>query len=183
MPAEVSGGGFFEDLGVLHEFGENLFAVAAELLGVGVDGVEEGADGGEAVLWGVPLRGWEAAYEGGRSLSNSFTLQDTSIPAPIPQVHDEIEAWAADARVDYLLADQHHTRLSAEVILASGDDDRTNTTNTFGGNRAGTKDNAFNAFGLLNTGLAFAPNVSNMLALRIGGSSFPLDFNACTQRL
>jgi hypothetical protein len=60
------------------------------------------------------------------------------------------------------------------VILASGDDDRGNTSNTFAGNTPDTDDNAFNAFGLLNTGLAFAPQVSNMLAFRVGGSTFPL---------
>ena len=77
---------------------------------------------------------------------------------PIPQTEDDISAWALDARLDYLFPDERHrTRLSGEVILATGDDDRGNTSNTFGGNAPGTNDNAFNAFGLLNTGLAFAP--------------------------
>src|SRR5205823_8868133 len=87
---------------------------------------------------------------------------------------DQIQAWAVDGRLDYLLPDERRTRLSAELILASGDDDRGTTSNTFGGNKPNTNDRAFNAFGLLNTGLAFAPAVSNLLAVRLGGSTFPL---------
>jgi hypothetical protein len=132
------------------------------------------------------LYGLEAVYEGGRSISNSFTtiIDGQGVPpTPIPQTHDTIEAWAADFRLDYLLADLHKSRLGAEVILASGDNDRTNTTTTFAGNKPGTKDNAFNGFGLLNTGLAFAPTVSNMLAFRMGGSTFPFDFNPSVRRM
>jgi alginate export protein len=129
------------------------------------------------------LYGVEGVYEGGRSLSNSFTLEGTPVPLQIEQVHDTIQAWAADARLDYLLADPHHTRLSAELIVASGDPDRTNSSTTFAGNRPNTNDHAFNAFGLLNTGLAFAPAVSNIMALRLGGSTFPIDLNASTKRM
>jgi hypothetical protein len=129
------------------------------------------------------LYGVEGVYEGGRSLSNSFALDNSALPQQVEQVHDTIQAWAADARLDYLLADEHHTRLSGEMIFASGDSDRTSTNATFGGNRPDTNDHAFNAFGLLNTGLAFAPSVSNLMALRVGGSTFPLDFCASAKRL
>ena len=114
----------------------------------------------------------EAAYEGGRSISNSFKTGDGGL-VPIPQTHDVIEAWAGDLRFDYLPPGDQHTRYSAEGIIASGDHDRQNTTTTFQGNETGTHDLAFNGFGLLNTGLAFAPTVSNMLAFRVGGSTFP----------
>ena len=60
------------------------------------------------------------------------------------------------------------------MILASGDKDRLASNTTFGGNRAGTDDHAFNAFGLLNTGLAFSPAVSNLAVGRVGASTFPL---------
>jgi hypothetical protein len=123
---------------------------------------------GNRLLYGV-----EAVYEGGTNLSNSFVAGGPFI-SPVAQTRDQIQAWAADARIDYLLPDERRTRISAEAIIASGDDDRLNTSNTFGGNKPGTNDRAFNAFGLLNTGLAFAPTVSNMLAFRIGASTFPL---------
>jgi hypothetical protein len=45
------------------------------------------------------------------------------------------------------------------------------TSGTIGGNRRGTDDHAFNALGLLNTGLAFAPEFSNLLALRVSAST------------
>jgi hypothetical protein len=125
---------------------------------------------GDRILYGV-----EAVYEGGTNLSNSFTSGGGPFITPIPQTEDDIRAWALDARLDYLTADERHrTRFSGEAILASGDDDRGNTSNTFGGNAPNTADRAFNAFGLLNTGLAFAPQVSNMLAFRVGASTFPL---------
>jgi hypothetical protein len=78
-----------------------------------------------------------------------------------------------DGRLDYAIPDEHATRLSLEAILASGDHDRDSTTNTLGGNKPGSKDRAFNAFGLLNVGVAFAPPLSNLIALRLGASTFP----------
>jgi hypothetical protein len=124
----------------------------------------------------------EMVYEGGRGLTNSFTTAGGTV-APIPQSYADVSAWAGDARLDYVFTDPRKTRLSAEFIIASGDDDRLHTSNTFGGNKAGTKDRAFNAFGLLNTGLAFAPSVSNLMAMRVGGSMFPIPDSAQFKRL
>jgi hypothetical protein len=114
--------------------------------------------------------GVEAVYEGGSTLSNSF---EPTTFFPTTQQKDQISAWAADGKLDYLLGDERHTRFGFEAILASGDTDRLNSSTTFAGNRAGTKDHAFNAFGLLNTGLAFSPSVSNLMAFRVGASTFP----------
>ncbi len=120
---------------------------------------------GDRIVYGA-----EIVYEGGNGLSNSF---DPTTLAPIPQQHDEISAGAADLRFDYLFNDARHSRLSLEGILATGDPDRLSSSNTFGGNAPGGQDTAFNAFGLVNTGLAFAPSVSNLAVLRVGGSTFP----------
>jgi len=124
----------------------------------------------------------EMVYEGGRGLTNSFSSTSGTI-APVPQNYADVSAWAGDARLDYVFTDARRSRLSAEFIIASGDDDRFHTSNTFGGNKAGTKDRAFNAFGLLNTGLAFAPSVSNLMAMRVGGSMFPIPDSAQFKRL
>ena len=126
--------------------------------------------------------GVEVAYEFGETLSNSFELGPFSL-FPVEQTRDDISAAALDARLDYLVADPADTRLSAEIILATGDDDRIHTSNTFGGNLPGTTDNAFNAFGLVNTGLAFAPDVSNIGVLRLGASTFPLHHVRALSRL
>jgi len=132
--------------------------------------------------------GVEFVLEGGRALSNSYELvgsgpTSSGIPNPVPQREEWIRAYAADLKCDYLLTDTRKTRLSAEFFLASGDHDRQSTSETFGGNRPGTVDHAFNAFGLLNTGLAFAPQVSNLLALRVGASTFPIQTAGPLQRL
>lgn len=117
----------------------------------------------------------EGAWEGGNALSNSFNqAAGGSPPPPVePQTYERIEAWGLDARLDYLLADAHRSRLTGEAIVTSGDPDRLQTSNTFGGNLTDTTDRAFNAFGLLNTGLAFSPAASNLTALRLGASTFP----------
>ena len=126
--------------------------------------------------------GVEVAYEYGDTLSNSFEISQFGF-LPVNQTEDNISAWGADARLDYLFADPADTRLSAEVVLATGDTDRGHTSNTFNGNAPGTTDEAFNAFGLVNTGLAFAPEVSNIGVLRLGASTFPFHDKQSLQRL
>jgi len=118
---------------------------------------------GDRLAYGVEL-----VYEGGTTLSNSF-----DDAGQIDQTKDDISAFAANVQLDYLVGDRRNTRISGEVIFASGDDDRLSSTNTFAGNTTGTTDNGFNAFGLLNTGVALSPSVSNLISLRAGVSTFP----------
>ncbi len=116
--------------------------------------------------------GAEIAYEGGKAKSNSFAVAGPFL-TPIEQTEETISAVAADFRVDYAVQGPSRTWLSAELLLATGDDDRLHTSNTFAGNASGTTDNAFNGFSLINTGAAFAPVVSNLIMARVGVSSFP----------
>jgi hypothetical protein len=114
----------------------------------------------------------ELVSEGGTSLSNSFA--GTLSPGnQVAQKYDKIRAFALDARLSYAFADTDRSRMDGELILASGDNDRLSTSTTVGGNLPGTPDRAFNGFGLLNTGLSFAPTVSNLLMERVGASTFP----------
>jgi hypothetical protein len=118
--------------------------------------------------------GVEVVYEGGDTLSSPFSIDPSTGTATVTdQTEDDIHAWAVDVQLDYLPGDRRNTRFSTEFIYASGDDDRLNSTNTFAGNAPGTDDDGFNAFGLLNTGVAFSPSVSNLIALRGGVSTFP----------
>lgn len=142
--------------GVTTRFDYNSF-----YLGLGASGSV-----GDDLLYGVEL-----VYEGGDTLSNSA---DPATGAQVRQTRDDINAFALDGKLDYLFADKGRSRLSGEIILATGDRDRTVTTATLGGNRPGTGDHAFNGLGLLNTGLAFAPAVSNLAVLRVGASTFPV---------
>jgi hypothetical protein len=122
---------------------------------------------GDRIVYGA-----EFVYEGGGGKSNSFVISGPFL-SPIDQTTEDICAYAADLRLDYLFQDRSFSRLGLEFLFASGDDDRLSTSNTFGGNAAGTNDKAFNAFGLINTGQAFAPVVSNLLMFRGGFSTYP----------
>ncbi len=89
---------------------------------------------------------------------------------------DEICAVAYNLLLEYLFQTKTHPKVTAEYIFASGDSDRrSSSTSTIGGNRAGTKDNAFNAFGFRDTGIAFSPRVSNLNMYMLGASFFPLE--------
>ncbi|HYE19620.1 MAG TPA: alginate export family protein [Tepidisphaeraceae bacterium] len=126
--------------------------------------------------------GAEVVYEGGRGKSNSFELTPPFL-TPVDPTRDPIGAWAADVRLDYLFTDARRSRVGVEFLIASGDSDRFHTSNTFGGNRTGTTDRSFNGFGLVNTGLAFAPDVSNVMMFRVGASTFPLPDQRATRLL
>jgi len=119
----------------------------------------------------------EFAKEWGTSLSDPFRT--------FPQTFDDVDAWAA--RVAFFFAPRccrhRRARFELEVLLASGDEDRMHSSQTFGGNLGGTDDEGFNAFGSANTGLALAPDLSNLLVVRLGGTASPFQGHALLQRL
>jgi hypothetical protein len=123
----------------------------------------------------------EVVYEGGEGLSNSFT--PTTPPVQMGQTLEDVEAWAMDLQLNFVPGDANRSLFSFEVLLASGDDDRGTTTNTFNGNAPGTNDNAYNGFGYINTGMAFGPNASNLLMFRLGASTYPLVNSRLFQRM
>ncbi|QOV87346.1 hypothetical protein [Humisphaera borealis] len=127
--------------------------------------------------------GIEFAYEGGTTLSNSFEASGAGGLFPIEQTEDKIAAAALDIRLDYFFNDRRQTRLSFEFLAATGDKDRGTSTNTFNGNASGTEDHGFNAFGLINTGLALAPDPSNLLLLRFGVATLPLPDHGIFSRM
>ena len=51
------------------------------------------------------------------------------------------------------------------------------------GNAGGTSDNAFNAFGFRDTGLAFAPRISNLHVYTLGASLYPLEQHKLFEKL
>jgi hypothetical protein len=162
-----------QDDGVTLGLIETNFEYQSYYVGAGSNG-----NLGDRLRYGV-----EFVYEFGSSLSNSFTTTGLGGLIPVTQTEDDIDAYALDVRLDYLLNDPNQTRLGTEFIMATGDDDRGQTNATFNGNTPGTTDRAFNAFGLLNTGLAFSPEVSNILALRLGAATFPLPDSGIFRRM
>ena len=89
---------------------------------------------------------------------------------------DRISAMAIDALLEYSFRHHMQPKVKFEYIFGSGDRDRgTSATATIGGNLAGTKDHAFNAFGFRDTGIAFSPRISNIHIYNLNASFFPLE--------
>ena len=107
----------------------------------------------------------ELVWESGRTYSNQATVET-----------DRICAWAYDVLLEYLWETDTHPRFMVEYMFGSGDADRAvSATATVGGNRQGTTDHAFNAFGFRDTGIAFAPEISNLHIYAAGASFQPLE--------
>lgn len=96
-----------------------------------------------------------------------------SDPLRGPQTEEDITAGAGRALLGYIVRDESDTKWEVEGLFATGDEDRRTPSSTAGGNLRGTGDHQFNALGYANTGLAYAPALSNLLSLRLGVSSFP----------
>ncbi len=100
--------------------------------------------------------------------------ESASDPLLGSQSREDISAFAGRFQLDVLFQDEFRTRLQLEALFATGDSDRLVTTDTIGGNSPGTTDTAFNSLGFVNTGLSFAPTLSNLWVGRAGVSTFPL---------
>lgn len=107
----------------------------------------------------------EWVYETGRSFGHRRFAK-----------RDVIRAWAFDAELEYSFDVPRKPRASVEYMFASGDGGRLlSPTDSVGGNRGDFEDTGFNAFGWRDTGLSFAPRLSNLHAWRSGGSFFAFE--------
>jgi hypothetical protein len=105
----------------------------------------------------------ELVYETGESYGHRQFLR-----------RNDVSAWAFDAALEYLFPGRHKTRASIEYLFGSGDGDRfASPTNSVGGNRGDRRDTSFVGFGYRDTGLSFAPRISNLHMIRSGASFFP----------
>ena len=97
---------------------------------------------------------------------------------------DRICAVALDVLLEYLFPVATHPRVSVEYLYGSGDSDRrSSATATVGGNLAGTRDNAFNAFGFRDTGLSFSPRIANLSIYTVGAGFRPLEHIRLCEKL
>lgn len=96
---------------------------------------------------------------------------------------ENIRAMILDSQLEYVFDMDRHPKIMAEYLWASGDGDRGNSTNTINGNAPGTRDSAFNGFGFRDTGLAFAPRMSNLHMLSAGSSFFPFEQHALFRKM
>lgn len=107
----------------------------------------------------------EWVYEVGKSWGDQRFMHD-----------DYIEAWAFDMFLEWLPDVPTRPRLALEYMFASGDPNRLGSpTDAIGGNRSDHKDTGFNGFGYRDTGLSFAPLLSNVHIWRAGAAFFPFD--------
>ena len=89
---------------------------------------------------------------------------------------EKVRAMAVDVALDYIMDIPRHPMVSFEYLWGSGDPDRRLSSGaTDGGNQPGSDDEAFNAFGFRDTGLAFAPNIGNLHIWQLGASCLPLE--------
>jgi len=142
----------------------------------------------DSTYWGIGARGslsatasWRVEFdlETGKGLSSPISGAGT----PGPQRREAILAWALAGGASWSLGDAARSRIDADLLAASGDDDRLDAADTFGGNRTGTTDRGWNGFGFLDTGLALAPDPSNLLMLRAGLETSPWRGDARMERL
>lgn len=109
---------------------------------------------------------FEAVWEAGTG-----TTTPLIVPAGTHQQKENINAWAAVFNAVYLLRDHQQTRIEGTLAFGTGDGDRRASAGTVGGNWPGSPDRAFNSLGYINTGLALAPSMTNLMMLRLGGST------------
>lgn len=97
---------------------------------------------------------------------------------------NRLNAWAWDNQLEYLFDAPGKPRVSVEHMFASGDPDRLlSPTDSIGGNSVGFTDSSFIGFGFRDTGLSFAPRLSNVHVWRAGGSYFPFEGDDTLDRL
>jgi len=109
----------------------------------------------------------------------------TDFTRTVPQTIEDIDAWAGRFEISWMpvCLQRRGGRFEFEVLVATGDGDRiASSFNTFG-NLSGTDDTQFNAFGFANTGLAMAPDLSNLVSVRFGASLFPAPDREILRRL
>lgn len=87
---------------------------------------------------------------------------------------NDIKAWAFDQRLDYFFRHKMKPVISAEYMFASGDPTRLGSpTDAEGGVSNGYVDRSFVGFGFRDTGISFAPRLSNIHIWRLGGTFRP----------
>lgn len=123
----------------------------------------------------------EFVQQWGTTLSDSlnrnpvFTI-DTLDRQPLatPQQDTSISAQAGLVGLTWLARDEMDFRVDFQLVIGSGDTNRLDSGTTFGGIAPRNVDHGFNSNGFVNTGLALAPQPSNIVVPSLGVSFNPL---------
>ena len=150
-----------DDSTVLPVFGLTQFEYDSYYLSFGANGSI-----GSQFLYGL-----ETCWESGTGYSTPIIS-----PTGVAQTEEDIDSWAGILNMVYLLQDSNSSRIECTLGFGTGDDDRLSSSSTIGGNWPGSPDRAFNSLGYINTGLALAPSMTNLLMARVGANTaIPLD--------
>lgn len=115
----------------------------------------------------------EWVYESGHGFGDRRFLRQNAI-----------KAWAFDIELEYLIDHVSRPRISMEYMFGSGDEDRLERPeSTIGGNRFDFEDRGFVGFGWRDTGLSFAPRLTNIHIWRTGASFYPFPDSKHLSRL
>ncbi|MBM4115640.1 MAG: hypothetical protein FJ252_07175 [Phycisphaerae bacterium] len=106
----------------------------------------------------------EAVYETGTTLSSSISPTGDVLP----QVEDDISAWAGVVGLQRAFDDRAQTRFDLQSIVGSGDAGRLDSGNTLGGPQPGQVDKEFNSNGFLYTGYVLSPSPANLWINSVG---------------
>ena len=157
---------------VLWQADHNHDSFPAPLQGYDYDSFYVGL-GGEGELIDNLRYSTEWVYEAGRSYGDRRFAK-----------RDRIRAWAFDAELEYLFDRPGQPRASVEYMFASGDGGRRfSPSDSVGGNRGDFTDTGFNGFGWRDTGLSFAPILSNVHIWRSGAAFFAFEDRRRSSRL
>ncbi len=129
---------------------------------------------GEQSTWRVELD-----LESGRALSSPISAAG----APTTQSHESIDAFALAGGASWMFGDARASRVDLDFVVASGDSDRLDSADTFAGNVTGSVDRAWNGFGFLDTGIALAPDPSNLATLELALETSPFSGDESWRRL
>ncbi len=113
----------------------------------------------------------ELVYEFGTTLSDP--LNHSGGLVPLPQVDDPISAFGMVLGGTRLWRDTNDSRLDLQMALGTGDSQRIDAGNTFGGIAPNQTDHSFNSLGYINTGLVLAPDLANLGCPSVGYSTNP----------
>ncbi len=106
----------------------------------------------------------EGVYESGTTLSSSISPEGL----PLDQVTDDVTAWAGVVGLQRAFDDASDTRFDLQQIIGSGNAERLDSGNTFGGAPPGDVDTEFNANGFLYSGYVLAPSPANLWINSVG---------------
>ncbi|MCH2138370.1 MAG: alginate export family protein [Phycisphaerales bacterium] len=110
----------------------------------------------------------EFIHETGRGTSRMQIQPDLTAL----QTTEDISAWAGVVNMAWTPSGiATRPRMDATIAFGTGDNDRFTAAGSMAGNTPGTQDRSFQSLGYVNTGLAAAPTLSNLMMLRVGAST------------